>query len=266
MIKKMAVAALILGVSGAASAAMYAPAPAPKCAPGAVSVPCEAQAWDLGVDALYMRTEGGLNSAIADYRADRGWGYRLEGSYHWGTGNDFTVNWAHFKRTTATNATLSTTAAENKFDIVNLEFGQIINVSEAVSMRFHGGLQFSQLNSNNVSLTAVTNGTSVNEAKGWGPRFGLDTTYVFGNGFAVFGNGAFNVQEFLATIDGAGGTHGIETGHDTKLGFKYSHAMSEGDLTARLAWENTRYSATLRNGTDYGWTGMSFGLEWVGQA
>ncbi len=263
MFKKTAIAALVLGMSSVASAAVIAS----SCAPGAVSVPCEAQAWDLGVDALYMRTEGGENTGTNNYRADRGWGYRLEGSYHWGTGNDVNLNWAHFKKTTGANATLATTAAENKFDIINVEFGQMINVSEAVSMRFHGGLQFAELSSDDVTANVVAAGTSVNKAKGWGPRFGLDTTYAFGNGFAVFGNGAFTVQKVKTTILGDTGGHGTDTGHDTKLGVSYTHAMAQGDLTARLAWENTRYSFSASgDATDYGWTGMSVGLKWVGQA
>jgi hypothetical protein len=261
MFKKTAIAALVLGMSSVASAAVIAS----SCAPGAVSVPCEAQAWDLGVDALYMRTEGGLNSAVADYRADRGWGYRLEGSYHWGTGNDVNLNWAHFKKTTAAGTTPISAAVQDKFDVVNVEFGQMINVSEAVSMRFHGGVQFLEISSDNRTAAIVAAGTGVNSAKGWGPRFGLDTTYAFGNGFAVFGNGAFTVQKVKATVAGVSGTHSTDTGHDTKLGVSYTHAMAQGDLSARLAWENTRYSGGTNNG-DYGWTGMSVGLKWVGQA
>jgi len=100
MFKKTAIAALVLG-SGAASAAMYAPAPAPACAAGNVTVPCERSAWDLGVDALYLRSEdnNGVGAVNANsFRAKYGWGFRLEGSYHFGTGNDATVNWAHYNK------------------------------------------------------------------------------------------------------------------------------------------------------------------------
>lgn len=271
MFKKTAIAALVLGFSGAASAAMYAPAPAPACAAGNVTVPCERSAWDLGIDALYLRPENtGFHNALNNgERADYGWGFRLEGSYHFGTGNDVTMNWSHFKRskdlTVATDSgTVSAGAAsyEAKLDMANFEFGQMINFGENVSTRFHGGLQYLQFNND---YTAVGAGTVNVKTTGFGPRAGLMTKYDFGNGFGVYGDLAAGmlVGKQTSTVAGVSDRYATMITTDANVGVSYTHAMAQGDLTARLAWGVKQL--TFNNGTN-GFDGFTLGVKWVGNA
>ena len=162
MFKRTAIAALVLGFTGAASAAMYAPAPAPSCAAGNVTVPCEKSAWDLGVDALYARSDDNQLANMNGFRAKYGWGFRLEGSYHFGTGNDAAVNWAHGKRTTDSTVNANVLSLTNTLDIVNFELGQVVNFGENVSARFNGGVQYVTVKddfSNSVATTALTAGS-----------------------------------------------------------------------------------------------------------
>jgi len=260
MFKKTAIAALVLGFSGAASAAMYAPAPAPSCAAGNVTIPCERNAWDLGIDALYQRPE--ISSVLAsndDFRAKYGWGFRLEGSYHFGTGNDVSLNWSHIKRTEDNVLILDTsTNVEAKMDMVNFEFGQMVNFGESVSTRFHGGLQY-------LSFTGKATQASTAEHKvtGFGPRAGLMTKYDFGNGFGVYGDLAAAMLLGKETTTNLNDQHATMVSTDANVGVSYTHAMAQGDLTTRLAWGVKQYS--FSNSVD-GWDGFTLGLKWVGNA
>ncbi len=261
MFKRPAIAALVLGFSGAASAAMYTP----TCTPGQVTVPCEASAWDVGVDALYLRGEDYSTGAAAgsstatNNRLDYGWGVRFEGSYHFGTGNDVTLNWSHYdKRSTISVGPVTYTS---KFDIVNLEFGQHVDAGEKVDMRFYGGLQW-------VDITDLTTGTPVTNfiTQAFGPRGGLTTTYNFGNGFAVYGDGsvAFLVGDQNMNPNR---TYSTFLSGNANVGVAYTHAMAQGDLTARVGWGVTHINPNtnaLANG--HGWSGFNFGLKWVGNA
>jgi hypothetical protein len=276
MLKKTAIAALVLGFSGAASAAMYAPAPAPACAAGNVTIPCEKNAWDLGIDALYLRPENVRLLDALGQRADYGWGFRLEGSYYFSTGNDVTLNWSHFKRTkdqtlTAAQAATATivlgdtvnagaASAEAKFDMVNFEFGQMINFGESVSTRFHGGLQYIQ---NTDNLTVQTLGTLDQKTTGFGPRAGVMSKYDFGNGFGVYGDVAAGMLVAKRTATSASDIHGTMITTDANVGVSYTHAMAQGDLTARLAWGVKQF--TFNSGTE-GFDGFTLGLKWVGNA
>src|SRR3989338_274579 len=149
MLKKTTMAVLGLSISGMAAAGMYSAPPAPTCVPGDVTVPCEAKLWDLGIQALYLRPVLDADRAYESLSndghhynnldTDWDWGFRLEGSYHFSTGNDITMNWSHYDNDQyhdGFNGTLAipgfsvlpfadyAVQSQNKFDQVNLVFGQ----------------------------------------------------------------------------------------------------------------------------------------------
>lgn len=188
-----------LVASGVVSAAAYTPpAPEPACMAPVVSVPCEKQAWDFGAELIYVKQASETNWYVAGHSTasgDRGvtnakqldpkwaFGFRVEGSYHFGTGNDITVNWKHFSKKTdknvnpyilnipvegpvsqvldgngnlvsivPTGSTADTWDNANvynktKFDQVNFEFGQHVDYGDQVDVRFHSGLAFVRLSS-----------------------------------------------------------------------------------------------------------------------
>ena len=261
MFKKTAIAALVLGFTGAASAAMYAPAPAPSCAAGNVTVPCEKSAWDLGVDALYLRSEDNVLVNTDGHRADYGFGFRLEGSYHFGTGNDVTVNWSHVKK--SSNKTLNTVAYtfKNTLDIVNLELAQVVNFGESVSMRFNGGVQYLANKDDSTVATVVGN----RKTTGFGPRVGMMSKYDFGNGFGVYGDfsAALLVAKYTTTATTSTDFYATALSTDANIGVAYTHSMAQGDLTARLAWGVKQVSM---NAANHGWDGFTLGMKWVGNA
>src|SRR3990167_963843 len=158
-LKKTAVAVLALG-----SSAVFAGTMGPVCAPGNVTVPCERTAWNVGAQALYLQpvyalegnypqvaVSGGdqsTNAAQANYHTATTpyqWGFMVEGSYHFGMGNDINVNWYRVHNTNdVAYPTADTTALANstktfngqsatanpQCDQVDVELGQHIDFGD----------------------------------------------------------------------------------------------------------------------------------------
>ena len=103
--KNKIIAAIGLVLSGIS----FAGTMGPVCSPVNSTVPCPMNAWDLGVEALYLKpvynaTGAYINNAIdtQDYSEISnkwGWGFRLDGSYHFNTGNDASLDWMHYDTT-----------------------------------------------------------------------------------------------------------------------------------------------------------------------
>lgn len=305
-LKKTAVAVLALG-----SSAVFAGTMGPVCTPGNVTVPCERSAWDFGVQALYLKAAydadfgyRGFNTTnnvthYVDTNLDWGWGFRLEGSYHFGTGNDANLNWTHYSKTSnytttfdlvdIVNAAGVVTAHESvepKWDAVNLEFGQHVDFGEMKNIRFHGGVQYVRIENDfhaqvNAAATAFDLDTKFN---GFGPRVGMDMSYDFGNGFAVYGNGAtallvgsskFSDSVVVNSVV-ANGSNGSKTSIvpelEAKLGVRYTYAMAQGDLSLDAGWMWANYFNAMHEvnlvgdsrESDFGVQGPYVGLKWVG--
>lgn len=221
----------------------------PVCTPGNVTVPCEGSAWEFGVQALYLQpafsTQNSISSLVnvsptfavstlnvinnvptfQQFNNDWNWGVRLEGAYHYGTGNDLTINWLHFTNNTnlawfepATSAGLippfipsniaATLFLDNQFDQVNLELGQFVDVSKAKKMRFFAGLQYGQVQANAttnferfVTTGFVLGSSSINAAgltnntnfQGWGPVAGIDYAYYLTEALSVTAQGSGSI-------------------------------------------------------------------------
>ncbi|KTD04480.1 major outer membrane protein [Legionella geestiana] len=288
-LKKTAVAVLALG-----SSAVFAGTMGPVCTPGSVTVPCERSAWDFGARALVLKpmmdadmSYVGSSAFIGtgfdtvavrdhDFDADWGWGFMIEGSYHFNTGNDLNLNWYHYSKDT-TNRYLSgvftpagdlelptRVSIEPKWDAVNLEFGQHVDFGEFKNIRFHGGVQYARIEHegraliNNNIITPLTVGIASNtKYNGFGPRVGADMSYDWGNGFGIYANGATAILAgsskydiaAAAALDGdvflaaarTGSKDALVPEMEAKLGATYNYAMAQGDLMLDVGWMWVNY-------------------------
>lgn len=290
----------------------------PVCAPGNVTIPCERSAWNFGAQALYLQTNGSgagkfgevedANSAQVYQQANYnwGWGFKLEGSYHFNTGNDLNLNWYHYNKTT--NRTIAvpsggvflddlanqfneTTSAkiEPKWDAVNVEFGQHVDFSDGKNIRLHGGVQYARINTQlSLSSPAGSGSTYVTQDmtyNGFGPRIGVDMSYGWGNGLAMYANAATALlvgsSKFIDTGAGARNTQPLLSGSSTmivpeleaKLGANYTYVTARGDLSLDLGWmwvnyfnaqQNANAVTTTTQQSNFGLQGPYVGLKWVG--
>jgi hypothetical protein len=215
MLKKTSI--ILLGV--VASWISTAGTMGPVCTPGNVTVPCKAQLWDLGVQGLYLRSLFDANKAyqlapinqFKEVENDWDWGYRLEGSYHFNTGNDISINWTHYSSEVtqpglqATNlvgvAALAvpqfTLVENNKLDQVNLEMGQYIDLGSRYAMRFFSGVQYAAIAVNDTSYNPppinIINQYNNTDFKGFGPIIGTDYTYFFSPSFSFVMNASGSI-------------------------------------------------------------------------
>lgn len=305
-LRKTAVAVLALS-----SSAVFAGTMGPVCTPGNVTVPCERTAWNFGADALYLEvmnndpyeyyaypgTNGQTN--YRDLANKYGWGFKIEGSYHFSTGNDINVNWYHVNanRTvdlagatyagTTSVVDLGNATFKPRWDQVNIEVGQFIDFGEYKDLRIHAGAQYSNIQRKQFSnFSATTAGVSTPyfafqhlRYNGFGPRVGADLTYGFGNGLAVYGDAAaavlvgtskydVSISPSSSTILNSYSSHrAVVPELDTKLGIKYDYAMPQGDLTLDVGWLVVNYfNARQRYTTkgDVALQGLYFGLKYVG--
>lgn len=234
-LKKTALAVLALS-----SGAVFAGTMGPVCSAVNVTVPCESTAWDVGGKALYFQpnvtsgaaatsktiTTGAGQTADFGRNPKWGWGFMIEGSYHFNTGNDLNLNWYHVgtnrtggfngnrvlntnfapsiidnSSTTVSTAIInkSTSTVDPKWDMVNLEFAQHVDFGENKSVRFHGGFEYARLTANNTlrasgslitsegATPSFSNTVGTNPSyNGFGPRVGADMGYDWGNGLAIY--------------------------------------------------------------------------------
>lgn len=225
-LKKTAVAVLALG-----SSAVFAGSMGPVCSAVNVTVPCESTAWDFGAKALYLKPSvnvaSGFNPVIADGITDHApnynWGFQIEGSYHFNTGNDLNINWYHLSKSSSktigalptygfndpilgsTTVTVrgASASVDPKWDAVNFEFGQHVDFGDNKAIRFHGGAQYARLANSVTSNTGAFLTAGANQSisyssyttynptyNGFGPRVGMDMSYDWGNGLGIYANGA----------------------------------------------------------------------------
>lgn len=302
--KKTAAAVLTLG-----SSVVFAGTMGPVCTPGNVTVPCERLAWDIGGQALYLQTTTNngfsyypsLNnsSVYNDLSGQWSWGFQLDASYHFNTGNDVTLSWYHIdanNNTIAINPALFSATdvfvkGAMRWDAVNGELGQFVDFSLNKTMRFHGGFQYARIKPTaNFTISTLVAATTVypliSEYNGFGPRAGVDMNYLFGNGFGIYAKGATAVlvgtarfnNGGISTLSGFSATplHGSRTSIvpelEAKLGTDYTYPMAQGELTLDVGYMWFNYFSPMNMVTvdgsfassDFGASGPYVGLKYVG--
>ncbi|PWY55802.1 hypothetical protein DGG96_09815 [Legionella qingyii] len=275
-LKKTTLAILALG-----SSTLFAGTMGPVCTPGNVTVPCPSTGWNIGGQALVLQTMTDNNVSLdlniapsgvslnTELDAQWNWGFQIEGSYHFNTGNDITLTWYHLD-TGWNNHEFTPAIApdvligfghKNRWDAVNGEFGQFVDFSANKKIRFHGGFQFASIKrSMHAFGTDFDNGVpdytltfeGNTQYNGFGPRTGIDMNYVFGNGFGIYAKAAgallvgsqkhsYNVDFIdpdgsnpvlpnVFTVDISGTRTAIVPELEAKLGASYDYAMAQGDL------------------------------------
>ena len=304
-LKTTAVAVLALG-----SSAVFAGTMGPVCAPGNVTIPCEKTAWDFGAQALYLNPTfsddlGYVNaiqttnvgSQLNTLNPKWGWGFQIEGSYHFNTGNDLNLNWYHLHNGRNGTWSAAGTAAfaptgvvpsgafsiSPQWDAVNLEMGQHIDFSDMKNMRLHAGVEYARLNN---SISTVTNRgyqTDNMTYNGFGPRMGADLNYAIGNGFSIYGNSAATLLIGTGKRSITGNTVLPAVSNlpfsrttmvpelEAKLGAMYDFSMAQGDLGLDVGYMWVNYFNSQAGLSSYGLgnsnfalNGLYFGLKWVG--
>lgn len=299
---------IIAAISLALSSIGFAGTMGSECTPGNSTIPCPIRAWDLGVEALYLKpiynAPGSyINNASNTYNYTEinnkwGWGFRLDGSYHFNTGNDVSLDWAHYD--TTSHFTPFNVYNSNRFDRANMVLGQHIDFSQAKSTRFYGGLQYTSIQvnqiANNLSIPtqfgvpafiAIQQNNNT-DFKGVGPIVGIDFAYALGrSGFSItantatsllYGNSRTNIANMetnpaLVHSSIYANKKSMVSGIEEKLGLNYKHEFSQGQLTLDGGYQALNYFNPLTRvatagivNSDFGLYGPYFGLHWLGLA
>lgn len=283
LLKGIAIASL--GLCSMANAAMYQNA----CQNQSNVVPCENKAWSISADALYMQNVGNLLDSYAQpgpgMESDFGWGFRIQGSYYFSNGNDITINWSSYDKTSHFTDTLGTVfnagnqvEQQNKFDVINIEFGQKLDFGERFDIRAHGGIQYGKLMEKyREQLTGTYTDTDKSDIDTIGPRVGINTSFLVKDNISVFANGGIALLSYKETAVGTQTTAQIHrvgsvtrktilTETDLKLGLQYDRMMTNGMLSTHVAWENMIYNNGAMGVTNLSWGGISLGAKWTSNA
>ncbi|WP_454784917.1 Lpg1974 family pore-forming outer membrane protein [Legionella sp. WA2024007413] len=255
----------------------------PVCSPDNVTVPCPCNAWDVGISALYLQPN--TNSALLNpilnpisndsHTVDSSWdwGFLLEGSYHFNTGNDLNVNWLHFNPDNSDYfsffsgdefnpvTTFTDLKFDTKFDAVNLEFAQTSHFGKKKTIRFYAGgqyvntritrsdNQFEKLPSD-PTPHIIQRSVAYTKFQGAGPRVGVDMSRDMKYGFALFAQSAMTLLtgQGKASLSGAN-LSGIAFPFsaqakqtrlvpelEAKLGASYQLAVGNGQISLMGGW------------------------------
>lgn len=285
--------------------AAHSGTPGVICSALDVLVPCEITGWDFAAQALNLRAEYSNSQIFSsftfptvaelyDLPLESNWGFKVEGSHHFGMGNDITVSWYHYSKESnfKVNRTIQGIPVvldielEPKWDAVNAEFGQLVELGRRENIRFHAGAQFARISTDyyqTVTGFLITDRLQM-KFNGFGPRLGADYEYGWQNGFKLYANGAAAIlagdSQFNTATTGiinlpAATARGIKTALvpeiEGKLGTRLKYVIAQGDLffDAGYLWQNyfgvqTAIVAGTGNGMDFSLHGPYLGVKYMG--
>lgn len=295
-----------------------------SCTPADVTSPCLSKGWGVAAEALYLRADFpslnyiGSTRATTMYSRDEvfiskkfnyGFGFKLEGFYNTQDGRDIDLNWYHYQYTTQQNLPSPINVFDTSFadavivrlnprwDAVNLEFAQRLDINTLGNLRLHGGLQYADMQLSNVttgSRRLLDDGIQRNNTstyQGVGVRVGADLFRPLRFGLGVYsniasalliGNQKFYRNIYTVTAIGPGvfsdANHGSAistvTELEGKLGLTYSHSMLQGLLRINAGWMWVNYYSAIQvadsfhNGrtkeSNFSLQGPFVGLKWAG--
>nr|HAT8714274.1 hypothetical protein [Legionella jordanis] len=283
MLKKTTLAILALG-----SSAVFAGTMGPVCTPDNVTVPCEMRQWDIGIQALYLKpvfsTHRGYETTASlgfrELEEEWDWGYRLEGSYHFNTGNDITMSWTHFSNEPSSSGYAGATpflpvlvpftiTQDDRFDQVNLTMGQHVDMGLFKDAHFYAGLQYARIRIDTQYnyLTTIPfvapDGFVQNrntDFNGVGPVVGVDYAYNLAYGFSItadaeasllYGTSRLNNNLVLAPsglvpLSQYASKKSVVPGLEGKLGLKYSQEFAQGVLNIEGGYQALDYLDALQ--------------------
>lgn len=285
-----------------ASSGLYAGSMGGSCQNNSVTTPCEQSGWLIGGQALYLQPTSNIYGVPYSYNTNNtnntkgssisfgiepswGWGYQFEAAYLFHTGNDFNINWYHYRHTNSVETNTPLTLSYNdstgnsntitvdsssysvnpQWDQVNFEFGQQHLYDSKRSIRIHGGAQYSRVaNYSNLNImgTAITGTIPPNLSdseksnaafNGFGPRIGMDLNYAMPNGISIYAKGGVALlagnskSNYLSdnVLSINSSQNRVIPSLDGKLGFNYNYAFRHGELNLHMGWLWANYINTL---------------------
>lgn len=292
----------------------------PPCRDARNPVNCMLGNWGFGGQALFLRPDYTNYNYIGTHpivtatsneqsfiRKDFEYqfGFKLETFSQITDAMDLNLNWYHYNVETRQNLPPATNVFGNTFggnviarlhpewDAVNLELGNYIDLNPATLLRWHMGLQYTDIKLQQITAGSARvigntqNRTDNSSYKGGGVRAGLDALYHIKDSVGVYSNlGAAlltGTQRFnrISNLTTAGPTartsdNGASTATveelEAKLGFNVRSHQSTGDLLFDIGWMWVNYFNAIQFANANGRTdvsnfteqGLYFGLKWDG--
>lgn len=309
-LKISAAAVIVFG-----SSVVFAGTMGPLCTKGGVSVPCEHKGWELGGRALYLQSSwgaldfplyqvvNGINEFI-NVEKSWDWGFMVEGAHHFSEGSDVNLNWYHMNTdhtttvlgdtvSSATGAPLNisfTINPKTTWDAANIEFGQQVDYTRALSIRYHGGFEFARIdykrNGYSFQGTIPVIGIRKISYNGFGPRAGFDGSYALKNGLSLnLGSavGAYAGTTHFYYMSNSSFANGVPQSArngslmrvvpeiEAKASASYTKSFVYGDVSLDAGWMWVNYFNPMMHAddntphsSDFSVQGPYVGLKWVG--
>jgi len=292
--------------------------------------------WAFAGKALYMQMTTEATQANYDLGSSTqtffpsgtnqgwNWGWELEAARHFDSGRDINLNWYHLKGNNTlnygpgqiqTNWYISgnpeqgtsyssgqinriSSSNANKWDMVNLELAQNLNINQNTWARVHLGIDYSRVGTDanafindNITGLIITSNTNYNlnynqnsTYNGFGPRTGADLGYNMTCGLRFYGGAALGILAGTAktfyshTVTATNSTSAllaqpysgaryyniakVVAEVDGRLGATYSYQMSYGELSLDAGWMWANYiSALASQSAATGANGNNFGIQ-----